>query len=52
MAAHRVRSLSDCASAIENECDVGRPLSLIDDVNKSLGRSNYSADADFTGSYD
>jgi hypothetical protein len=47
-----LESECDCASAIENECDFGRPLSLIEDVNNWLGRSNYAADADFSGSFD
>jgi hypothetical protein len=42
----------DCDGAIESECDLSRSLSLIDDVNNWLGRSNYAADADFAGSYD
>jgi len=33
-------------------CTLPRPLSLIDDINNWLGRSNYVADVDLTGSYD
>jgi len=35
-----------------NACFLDRPLSAIDDVNNWLGRSNYVADADFSGTYE
>lgn len=34
------------------DCELLRPLSLIDDVNNWLGRSNYVADVDLAASYD
>jgi hypothetical protein len=38
--------------ALLADCFLARPLSLIDDVNNWLGRSNYVADVDLSGSYD
>lgn len=35
-----------------SDCFLARPLSLIEDVNNWLGRSNYVADLDFGGSFD
>lgn len=38
--------------ALEVQCSLARPLSLIEDINNWLGRSNYAADPDLSGSYD
>lgn len=38
--------------ALLSECPLTRPLSAIDDVNNWLGRSNFNADEDLSGSYD
>ncbi len=35
-----------------NECPLTRPLSAIDDVDNWLGRSNFNADEELSGSYD
>lgn len=38
--------------ALQQACELTRPLSLIDDVNNWLGHSNYMADLDLAASYD
>jgi hypothetical protein len=38
--------------ALLNACDLTRPLSMVEDVNNWLGRSNYEADVDLAGAYD
>jgi hypothetical protein len=38
--------------ALLGDCPLSRPLSAIDDVNDWLGRSNYVADPDLSGTYD